>query len=230
MKLIAVVLICFGIVACSSTKVHLYSRYLSTTEIEIITKNLEGNNFEVVVNTLNFPSNIQESTLLYSPFIEGENTVNILIDTLDKIDWVIPTVQPLFSGNHYYTKNSVGLLLLPEGVMQSDKAAEHTLVNDYKSEGCDIDVELSIRKNGSYLLKYSEEYTNQTEHLEGEWRVTSYPYVELSSFNKEWYFYFEMQTNTKVDVVGKIEMVELKPVEKYKLLPNCSFVHGIRVT
>ena len=214
--------------SCSSTKVHLYSRYLSEPEIEKITKNLEAHNFDVVVNTLDFPSDIQQSTLLYSPFVQGEGRVNVLIDSLDKTGWVIPNVQPLFSGNHYYTKNSVGLLLLPDGVMQSDSIAAQALVNNYKSQGCDMEVELTLRKNGNYLLKYSEKIYSQTDHLTGHWKVTSYPYAELSSDNKEWYFYFEIQNKTGVDVVGKIDITELKPVEKYYLLPNCSFVYGVR--
>ena len=123
MKMITMVLMCFFLMACSATKVHLYTRYLSAQETEGITKNLEGIGFDVIANTLVFPNEIQQSTLLYSPFVEGEDSLNVLIDTLDKMGWVIANVQPLFAGNHYYTKNSVGLLLLPDGVRRSDKVS-----------------------------------------------------------------------------------------------------------
>jgi hypothetical protein len=228
MKVINVLLICFLIVSCSSTKVHLYSRYLSEKEVDNITKTLEEHNFDVVANELDFPRDIEQSTLLYSPFIQGEDSVNVLIDALDKTGWVISNVQPLFSGNHYYTKNSVGLLLLPEGVTPKDNAAANALINEYDSQGCDLDVKLRLLKNGDYSFEYIEGNPNQIDHLQGRWKVTSYPFVELSSTNKEWFFYFEIQQKIEVDVVGKVEITQLIPVEKYYLLPHCRFVYGIR--
>lgn len=128
MNVIIVALICVFISACSSTKVHLYSRYLSEQENIEITKAIEEQGFDVITNTLAFPDEIQQSTLLYSPFVQKENGVDILIATLNNIGWAISTVQPIFAGNHFYTKDSVGLFLLPDGIGQSDKIASQDLI------------------------------------------------------------------------------------------------------
>ena len=98
MKMISVLLMCFFILSCSSTKVHLYTRYLSADETEAVTKNLEQLGFDVIANSLVFPDEIEQSTLLYSPFIEGENSINVLIDSLEKSGWGIPYIKPIFSG------------------------------------------------------------------------------------------------------------------------------------
>ena len=223
---------CFFIFACSSTKVHLYTRYLSAEETEAVTKNLEGLGFDVIANTLVFPDEVQQSTLLYSPFVEGENTLNILIDTLAKIGWLVPNVQPIFAGNHYYTKNSVGLLLLPDGGRQSDKVTRQDLVNEYESENCQASMTLRLNSDASYQFLYLNKASAQSrkiEQLTGSWQITSYPYIELTSLNKMWRFYYEIQKDIETDVVGKIEIIELKPVDDHYTLPKCSFLYGLRV-
>ena len=232
MKMISIVLMCFFIFACSSTKIHLYTRYLSAEETEAVPKNLEGLGFDVIANTLVFPDEVQQSTLLYSPFVEGENTLNILIDTLAKIGWLVPNVQPIFAGNHYYTKNSVGLLLLPDGGRQSDKVTRQDLVNEYESENCQASMTLRLNSDASYQFLYLNKASAQSrksEQLTGSWQITSYPYIELTSLNKMWRFYYEIQKDIETDVVGKIEIIELKPVDDHYTLPKCSFLYGLRV-
>lgn len=219
---------CFFILSCSSTKVHLYTRYLSAEEADAVTKNLEQLGFDVIANTLVFPDGIEQSTLLYSPFVEGENSLNILIDTLADIGWVMPNVQPIFAGNHYYTKNSVGLLLLPDGGRQSDKVIRQDLANEYKSKACDSAIKLRLNNDASYQFLYPNKTDSQMEQLTGTWQITSYPYIELTSLNKVWRFYYEIQKSAITDVVGKVEVIELKPLDDHYTLPKCSFFYGLR--
>jgi len=51
-------LLSITLLSCSSTDVHLYTRYLSDTEIEKISSKLKESNFSVVINTLPFPETI----------------------------------------------------------------------------------------------------------------------------------------------------------------------------
>jgi hypothetical protein len=219
---------CFFTLACSSTKVHLYTRYLSVEETQGITGELEELGFDVVANTLVFPDDVEQSTLLYSPFVEGENSINILIASLDKSGWVISNVKPIFSGNHYYTKNSVGLLLLPDGVMKNDQVTAQDLANEYESKQCENSIKLKLNSDGTYQFLYSNNHYNENEQLKGNWQITSYPYIEFTSSNKGWRFYYEIHKNIESDVVGKIELIELKPVDDQYTLPVCSYVYGVR--
>jgi len=228
MKTLSVLVLCFFVMACSSTKVHLYTRYLSAQETEKVTENLEELGFDIIANSLIFPDEIEQSTLLYSPFVQGENTINVLIDSLDKAGWVVSSVKPIFAGNHYYTNNSVGLLLLPGGVVQSDKITSQDVANEYESKACESSITLRLNSDASYQFLYSNKTVAQTEQLTGTWQITSYPYIELISSNKMWRFYYEIQKNTMTDVVGKIDIIELKPIDEHYKLPKCSFVHGIR--
>ncbi|PKI14106.1 hypothetical protein [Colwellia sp. 12G3] len=228
MKIISVVLMCFFILACSSTKVHLYTRYLSAEETQGVTQDLEALGFDVIANTLVFPDDIEQSTLLYSPFVEGENSINILINSLDKSGWVVSSVKPLFSGNHYYAQNSVGLLLLPDGLVKNDQVTTQDLANEYVSKKCQRSIKLRLNSDATYQFLYSNNTYNENEQLKGNWQITSYPYIELISLNKAWRFYYEVHKNIESDVVGKIEIIELKPVDEQYTLPECSYVYGIR--
>jgi len=229
MKFLSVILLSITLLACSSTEVHLYTRYLSDTEIEKISSKLEESNFKVVTNTLAFPETISQSTLLYSPFIKGDKTLDLLINSLSNIDWAIPNVEALVSGNHWYSKNSVGLFLLPDGVKQKDRIAIQDLANNYESHNCDILVNLHLNKNNTYRLSFTNKINARTDHLKGSWKIRSYPYIELTSTNERWWFYFEIEQKVESDKVSKINIIELKPVDRYSFFPNCSFANGIRI-
>jgi len=229
MKFFSVILLSLTLLACSSTEVHLYTRYLSDTEVEKIRTKLEESNFKVVTNTLAFPETINQSTLLYSPFIKGVETLDLLTNSLSNIDWIIPNVEALVSGNHWYSKNSIGLFLLPEGMKQKDRIAIQDIPNNFESRNCDTLVNLHLNKNNTYRLSFTDSINERTDHLKGSWKIRSYPYIELTSTNKRWWFYFEIERKVESDKVSKINIVELKPVDRYSLFPNCSFVNGIRV-
>jgi len=228
MKVMSVVLLCFFVLACSSTKVHLYTRYLSAEDTTKITKSLAEHGYDVIPNSLVFPDGIEQSTLLYSPFVQGENSINVLIDSLDKGGWIVPNVKPIFAGNHFYTKNSVGLLLLPDCQVQSDKVTGYDLANEYESKQCTTSIRLRLHSDGAYQFLYADNIPTQTEQLTGSWQLTSYPYIELISSNKVWRFYYEVQKNIAEDVVGKIDIIELMPLDEHYTLPKCSFVYGVR--
>ncbi|PKI16024.1 hypothetical protein [Colwellia sp. 12G3] len=229
MKFLSVVILSLFLVACSSTEVRLYTRYLSDTDIKKISSKLDEANFTVITNTLSFPETIDQSTLLYSPFINGEKTLDILINSLSDIGWFIPNVEALVSGNHWYSKDSVGLFLLPEGVKQKDKVASQDLANDYESLHCDTVVNLLLNKDNSYQLSFANKTNDRTDHLKGSWKIRSYPYIELTSFNERWWFYFEIEQKIQSDKVSEINIIELKPVDSYSFFPNCSFVNGVRI-
>jgi hypothetical protein len=228
MKFICSVLLCLTLLACSSTKVHLYTRYLTDTEIKEISKELENADFDVIPNNLTFPDTVNESTLLYSPFIQGEDSLESITNTLTKLGWDIPSVESLVSGNHWFKQDSVGLFLLPEGIKQNDKIASQDLVNVYKSRNCEVSVNIRLDSDNTYQIFFAKSTDGRTDHLKGKWKVRSYPYLELTSSNERWWFYFEIQQKVETDKVSKIAVVELKPVDNYSFFPNCSFAYGVR--
>lgn len=116
MRFLVSILFCLFLIGCSTTKVHFYTRYLPAVDVTTITSALENANFTIVKNSHAFPENIEQSALFYSLFIQDNKSVSLLTKTLAEIGWPIQLTQGLVAGNHWYTKDSVGLYLLPDGV------------------------------------------------------------------------------------------------------------------
>ncbi|TPH14604.1 hypothetical protein [Litorilituus lipolyticus] len=228
MKVIFSVLICFYLIGCSSSKVHLYSRYLSDSEIKKVSEEIEELGFDVVTNTLSFPEKINQSTLVYSPFLNDGKNLDSLVNLLSKLDWPISNIELLVNGNHWFKNDSIGLFLLHEGIKRNDTTPAQDLVNEYEVRGCDIPVKMKLYRDNTYQLFFANKPSDRTDYLEGIWKLRSYPYLELTSFNERWWFYFEIEQKTEIDKVSEIEIIELKPLDKYSFIPNCSFIYGQR--
>jgi len=230
MKFILIVSLCFTLLACSTTTVHLYSRYLSKDEISAVKSKLTDLGFKVEINTLAFPDEVKQSSLIYSPFIENEQRLSTVVDSVSALGWQLSNTQMLKEGNHWYTKNNVGLFLVPEGARARDNIAISDLVNEYKTRNCTTSAAIRLNNNGSYKISFSQSLSNsrvnRTDFNRGHWKITAFPYVELKSLNKKWFFYFKIEEI--VDNIGTVNLIELVPENNYPVLPNCSFAFGLR--
>ncbi len=207
---------------------HLYKRYLSDEQAQRITQKLEALDYNVKANVLVFPDEIQKSTIVYSPFIDGEKNLDSFIAEIGQLGWPDVELQALFKGNHWYSKNSIGLFLIPEGVKQTDKMHSQDLVNQYNSEQCEVSAQLFLKRDQTYQLLYTKDPNTLTEHKTGTWTLTGYPYIELTSSNGDWRFYFEIHQSNISDVVGKVDLLQLKPLSSHHVYPNCVFSFGVR--
>ena len=121
MKVIFSLIFFLLVCGCSSNKVHLYSRYLSDDDTQKITKSIEDAGFDVVTNTLSSPDSMEQSTLIYSPILNYDQSVDGLTAVLAQLGWPIANTELLVNGNHWFQNNSVGVFLLPEGVNKTIK-------------------------------------------------------------------------------------------------------------
>jgi hypothetical protein len=236
MKLFILMLVGLALVACSTTKVYLYSRYLTDADIKMITAKLKALDFDVESNMLAFPDNVEQSTLLYSPFLSDRQGVTVLVAELAELGWQLPVVKMLVEGNHWYKKDNLALLLLPPGVKRNDKIVMQELVNKYESTHCETKSYIKLNRDGDYQMFFEqsalEQFIELTKYqkdiVKGQWKITGFPYIELKSFNENGWFYFEIQQQTITDKIGEIDIITLKPMQNYPAFPHCSFVYGVR--
>lgn len=226
--------ICFFLISCSSTNVYLYQRYLTTEQSQTITQTLEKAGYHVETNNLAFPDDVDSSTVLYSPFLTQTSNQNKplddLVEIINRLGFTNLTLQSLYKDNHLYSNNSIGLMLIPHGVIRNDILTTDDLANQYNSEQCrkKEHVTLTLNSDNSYQLIYQQKPTNIQEHLSGQWQITSYPYLELISANKTFHFYFEITKSERVDLISNINTLILKPLNTHHVYPNCNFVYGMR--
>jgi hypothetical protein len=211
---------------CTNTKVHLYTKYLTEEETYKITKELEKNKFTVIANTLSIPENVNGSTVIYAPFSVNMDHVSVALDTLSKLGWTGIQSENFVKGNHWYKKNNFGLILIPEGLVKTELKLNDQLSLSYVGTDCENHVEIELHSNNNYTVKYKDGSKVITK--KGSWKVTQYPYLELSDADGFMPMYFQAVKRTEQDIIGKVNVIEIQPLQSYQIFSNCKLIHGVR--
>ncbi|MGY0593966.1 MAG: hypothetical protein ACW7DP_09255, partial [Paraglaciecola chathamensis] len=182
--------------------------------------------FTVIENTLSIPEGVSESTIIYSPLLKNREDLSNTLYLLSKVGWSEIKLESFVKGNHWYGKNSLGLILLPNGLINSDWEIKKGLSHKYVGSNCDSQVEIEIQDNNLYKITYTQK--NQIKVKKGSWKISSYPYFELSTENGSLPMYFEAIKRTEEDLIGKVNIVEIKPIQSYQMFSNCNFSYGLR--
>ena len=218
----------FGLLtACTSTKVHINHRYLSDETVQKMTALLEEAGYQVATNDFAYPNDIYQSTLVYSPMIGDKQAVTNIIDLMALHGWHIPSVNPLVSGKHWFTRDSVGLYLLPDGVNPHNRSSRQDLANQYQTRDCDASASITLAKDGKFTIAV-EPAPDDKRSLKGTWDIRNYPVVQLTPDDDLWPWYFEISQHTERDKISAINITELVPLDSYKMFRDCKFVAGER--
>lgn len=229
-KLLTSLTIMLLLTACAQqTQVHLYTKYAEPEQVAALSNALIAAKFDVSTNTLDIPNDIRQSSVLYSPLLKSREDLATVKTIAEQHGWQNLQETSLVSGNHWYTKNTMALFLLPEGEVGKQRIASRDLENTYHSRNCSEDVQIVFKPNGRYQLTLKSPNKNQQAFAKGKWRVTSLPYISLNSDNGIWWFYLTVSHEAAVDKLGKAQLTVLTPVEQYKEFPQCQFSHGVRV-
>lgn len=217
------------ICSCSQVRVHLYAKYLSNAEIEEISNKLIEADFVVKPNHLKFPQSVTQSSLTYSPLINDRNAVNTIINTLHNVGWDIPHTSMLFIDNHWYSENSVALMILPANITPQMKTHTQDWVNIYTSDNCKLGLTINLNRTGQYQILSEPKLLLQNKHATGEWVIKNFPYLEVSPDNSDKIFYFELKQRKETDKISEIQISELVPMSNYSIFAGCTFVNGLRI-
>lgn len=238
LKLITYISCCLFLMACSSTKVHLYGKYLSEEQIEQITLALKDD-FDIEVNQLSIPQKVQVSSLIYSPLYPDKSNLELLTSRLLTLGFDIENISPLVIDNYWYTGNDIGVMLLPSVSADNSRSRvgvrTEDLANTYQAQHCAFKHKIIIGSDYRYHIELVNDSTEHVQRkLSGSWRVRQFPYLEFkpdksAGQEHEPWFYFEISKAKEVDMVSAIELIKLKPVQHYPLLNNCHFAFGLRM-
>ncbi len=220
-----VVLFClFLTISCATTTIHVNKLYLTDKEFKAIKFALKGRGFNVESNKLAYPDTIYSTSIVYSPFVENEGAIDSLESTLTELGYDIGNIDPLVASNHWYTKNTIGLFIVPDGVKPNSGKNTEDIAFEYQAEKCSVKPVLNLNKNGDFT--YSE-----LGHLKisGQWGITQYPYILLENDIPYLNFYYEVKRSIRVDRIGKIEVIELQPLNSSSTISKCNMVFGVRI-
>ena len=206
---------------CSTVTVHVNTRYLSEQETRALVSKLKAADFTVKTNDQLFPTQVASTTILYSPLLQDREAIFRLEDTITS-DWPVSYIQALSISNHWYTKNSIGLYLVPENVDPHRGTSSANLANVYTGWQCKSSVVLNLHRNGTFGLQKGD------QSYSGNWKITSFPYLQLSGSEPYLHTYFEVSQHSEVDKISPVTITSLTPVENDFLADGCVLTFGLR--
>ncbi len=219
-----------GILGCVGLpQVHVFSRHLSEQQISDIRDVFSQQPVELHINQLPIPFSMSQSSIIYSPLIESHQSIENVLVALETLDWSIQSVSPLSSDNHWFTKNTIGVYLIPQGDLNSRPLTALDMANTFIADQCDTAALIHFNKDYSYSVELASTDTAQLKYpLTGQWQIRNYPIVELRPTGSQWYMYFEIDRSVERDQISQIDMTTLTPLDTYSLFPDCQFQFGTR--
>jgi len=214
--------------ACSSTTVHIYGKYLTKKQKEGVISIVEQQGLTAEVNQLDFPDSVSHTSIVYSPMLADVESVEGLISSLSTSQWPIVSSGALFSGNHWFKKDTIGLFVVPDGVKPHSGKSMQEIADTYRGENCTSQLNLVLENNGRFRFNHENGEKVDQGFASGSWQIRSYPYIELKSDKDHWWFYFTISKSVNTDVVGAIDITTLTSANKYSVLENCQFQRGTR--
>ena len=230
---------------CSSKPtVYVYAKYLNENERNELTKNLTKEGLDVKSNKFDFPSTITSNTVLYSLLLQEPDAIDKTSEVANIMGFPVSSVQMLTQGNHWYTKNSLALFLLPEGGRPDGTLLSQDLAHQYQTDSCSESTVLTLNPNGTFELILGDNNTSAKQNnsnsssrafmkTSGQWKLRQFPYLELQEYGASYAnFYFEISQSKETDQISEIHFINLTTINVNSTTPlplTCVFTYGERI-
>ncbi|WP_137166756.1 hypothetical protein [Salinimonas lutimaris] len=229
-KTLVVALLIGMLAGCATrTSVHVYARYMNEQEQQRLQQSLEQNGFDVTLNTLGFPASIEASTLLYSLLLKNSQDIDHVTKIAGRLGITVAHVRSLTEGNHWYTKDSLALFVLPEnftGVLKVD------LHHRFISDKCPQTLALTLHSNGTFDVHQTGPYhqnRDMPDSRHGTWYYRQPPYLELRAANGRDFSYYQIYKRSESDIVSAMQVIRLTPLQGIRQAPHCEMMYAERL-
>lgn len=177
------------ITACSSkTQVHFYTNNLTQEKVNEIITTIDPNTFDVILNDLPYPSDINDNAIIYSPSRNSRERLNALMEVLSGLGFNISTASLISANNHSFTANNLGLYLFPKDYVQPElnnisNTYKIPLVNEYGATDCQHATVLYLKEPDEFIIEINqwdetiEDY--RQEYIEGTWFLLNKEVLQL---------------------------------------------------
>lgn len=230
---------------CSSKPtVYVYAKYLDDSERNELINNLTKEGLDVKSNEFDFPSTVTSNTVLYSLLLQEPDAIDKTSEVANTLGFPIQSVQMLTQGNHWYTKNSLALFLLPGGGRPDGTLLSQDLVHKYQADICLENTVLTLNPNGTFELIIGDKNSSAKKNnsnssssafkkASGQWKLRQFPYLELQENGASYAnFYFEISQSKETDQISEIHFINLTTINVNSTTPlplTCVFTYGERI-
>ncbi|GGF64926.1 hypothetical protein GCM10011338_16600 [Alteromonas lipolytica] len=228
-RVFSLVVCCTALLACAhQPTVYLYAKYLTPQERESLEEALGNKEFAVQSNNFEFPTTIEQNTILYSLVLSKPALLTHIEQVTEANGFTISRQQAMTEGNHWYTKDSAALFLYSlEGAKKGLRKAD--VARSYIASGCDTDITLTLQNDGSYQFLGTIADAFQKQHATGTWLFRQRPYVELRATGADYSSqYFEVSREYTRDQISALTFIRLTPLQSYLLDSDCVLEFALR--
>ena len=224
------------ITGCATTRVHLYTEGMESKTLGDIRDLLEPEGYAVELNTRPVPPQLAMRSLVYSPYHRQPLQVERLHALLSKAGYDTALIVASV-GNHHYTRQNVGLYLVPYAELENPAAAQRqnadrpdTLAGKSFNGDCPaIDAVLELRKDDSFTLQLlgwdDRRNRERVDSLSGTWRQERLLMLETQEASYELQverFNDEMQFQRRGEAV-MVRFAGIRLKNDGDALQGCSF-------
>ncbi|WP_448548584.1 hypothetical protein [Thalassotalea fusca] len=203
------------LVACSSVPtVHVFPHYLTAHEKQKVVASLEAAEFEVQISEQVPPDGITQNSIVFSPALNAQDMLADLMTTLGNAGYEISSTNLIFSGNHSFSQNNVGVYLIPDGFVPPVTNYSIPFESEYLGDNCPNSNTLTIQEDKTFTLLV-ERWNADTEQYDessyqGFWSREDVDSVQLRFENRE-RLNFRRTVNVERDNNGARKRVRLLP-------------------
>ncbi|GHG01209.1 hypothetical protein ACFSBU_14630 [Thalassotalea marina] len=221
---------------CSShNTVHVYAKYLSEEQEQQVVESLSVNeNLTVEVNRLEFPSTVNDNTLIYAPSRGTDKAAIEVMEQVSSLGFPIGATGLMLANNHSFSANNMGIYLVPAGLSITNERARAgkyniPLYSEYGARNCENTATLEIKESGNFVLneevwdKNKQDY--QQNQYRGTWSIEDNQYLLFRSPAWQQVLYFHRQTFERDIENGKLQGYQLIPMTKYNKGSNYARVY-----
>jgi len=204
------------LVACSSVPtVHVFPHYLSAQEKQKVVASLKAAEFDVQISEQVPPDGISQNSIVFSPALNAQELLGDLMTTLASAGYEVSSTNLIFSGNHSFSQNNVGVYLIPEGFVMPVTNYSIPFESEYLGDNCPNSNTLTIQEDKTFTLLV-ERWNADTEQYDessyrGFWSREDVDSLQLRFENRE-RLNFKRTVNVESDKNGARKRVRLFPI------------------
>ena len=202
--------------ACSSAPtVHVFPHYLSKAEKEKVVVSLAKAEFNVEISEQVPPLNIAQNSIVFTPMVESDNTINELMAILAGVGFEVSSANLIFSGNHSFSQNNLGVYLFPNDFVPPVSVHSIPIASEYMGDNCAYSNTLTLHENRQFTLLV-EQWNDATDRYDesnykGFWSREDADTIQLRFSNKA-RMSFARSIKLETDRNGARKRVRLSPV------------------
>ncbi len=203
------------VVSCSSQmKVNLFAAHIEKEKVDQVSDAMTSTGLNLSVNQVPFPDSVRGNAIVYTPSNNANKQVYQLINLLEELGYNINSVNLVRIENHRFSKNNIGLYLVPDDFVSNKVNIAMDIVNEYGSVLCGNN--LMLNQDNSFKIEIDIWQEDKQDYLQqivlGNWQKNDADNIILNADTWRTELSFKRKFSIEKSTNGNVQKVTLEPL------------------